>query len=250
MKMKKLVLILIVILTLFALASCGSSSPSVTEAQMTIAVDDNANPIDKVESYNPNANKFVVAAKMKNVKQDTYVTFVWKQGQETLYENKLDVKNNTNIYASLENEQLCKEGNYSVEIYVNESKKPDKVVNFTVDKATSSVKITDAHMTTNTDNDGKPVNTVTSYKTNDSKFTVSAILRNAPNNTKIMFSWVYNGNEIKMSVLDSGTSAGGDRYFHGYLTNTKGWQEGEYSVFIYEQDNPDSGTVVNFTVVK
>jgi len=120
--------------------------------------------------------------------------------------------------------------------------------NTNTSSSSSSVKVTDAHMTTNVDSDGKPLDTVTSYKTSAERFTVSAIIRNAPNNTKITFVWFYDGDEVTSVDLDSGTIA--DRYIFGYLTNTQAWPEGEYSVEIYIEDNSSPANVVNFTVGK
>lgn len=248
MKLKKAVLILCIILAVIALASCGSS-PSISNAQMTTAVDDESNPVDVVESYTPDASKFVVAATINNPQDDTYVTFVWKKGSDTLYEYRLDIEDYSSIWGSLTNENNWEKGDYSVEIYVDENEEPDQVVNFTVEGdavSENTLKITDAHMATDVDSEGKPVDTVTGYETDAEKFTVSAIIRNAPDNTKITFVWYYEGSEVTSAELDSGDIA--DRYIYGYLTNDKDWPAGNYSVNIYLEDNSTPASTVNFTV--
>lgn len=116
------------------------------------------------------------------------------------------------------------------------------------DSNNSKIKITDANMTTDIDSQGKPIDTIASYKTSAAKFTVSAIIRNAPNNTKITFVWYYGGSKITSAELDSGTIP--DRYIYGYLTNTKAWPEGNYSVEIYTADNSSPSSIVHFTVIK
>ncbi len=113
---------------------------------------------------------------------------------------------------------------------------------------TTSISITDAHMATDVDSQGKPIDTVASYKTSASKFTVSAIIRNAPNNTKITFIWFYKGSKITSAEVDSGNIA--DRYIYGYLTNTQAWPEGNYSVEIYAAGNSSPLSIVNFSVTK
>ncbi len=118
--------------------------------------------------------------------------------------------------------------------------------NSNTNSSSTSISITDAHMATDVDSQGKPVDTVASYKTNSAKFTVSAILRNAPNNTKITFIWFYKGSKITTAEVDSGNIA--DRYIYGYLTNTQAWPTGEYSVEIHINNNTNPASVVNFTV--
>ncbi len=120
--------------------------------------------------------------------------------------------------------------------------------NSNTSSSSTSVSITDAHMTTDVDSQGKPIDTVASYKTSAAKFTVSAIIRSAPNNTKITFVWYYDGDKITSAELDSGTIS--DRYIYGYLTNTKAWPEGDYSVEIYIADNASPLSIVNFSVTK
>lgn len=245
MKFKLTTIILCVLLAVFALTGCGTP-PSISNAHMTTAVDSNAKPVDEVSSYSPDVSQVVVSANISNIKKDTYVTFIWKYEGEKLYESKLELEGNLpEIYAKLKYDQLFPEGEYSVEIYIDDNKDPSQVVNFTIESA-SSIKITDAHMTTDVDSQGKPVDTVASYKTSSAKFTVSAIIRNAPNNTKITFIWFYKGSKITTAEVDSGNIA--DRYIYGYLTNTQAWPTGEYSVEIYINNNTSPASIVNFTV--
>lgn len=118
--------------------------------------------------------------------------------------------------------------------------------NSNTSSTSNSISITDAHMATDVDSQGKPVDTVASYKTSAAKFTVSAIIRNAPNNTKITFIWFYKGSKITSAEVDSGDIP--DRYIYGHLTNTQAWPTGEYSVEIYLNNNSSPASIVNFTV--
>jgi hypothetical protein len=101
---------------------------------MTTALDSNNSSIDNVTSYNIDAEQFIVTATV-NAPEDTMLIFVWKQGSNIIYTSeKLDVSDTNEylVYATLTNDQIWDEGDYSVEIYVNDDTQPTESVDFTV----------------------------------------------------------------------------------------------------------------------
>jgi hypothetical protein len=112
----------------------------------------------------------------------------------------------------------------------------------------STANIKNAVMATDVDETGKPDDTVTEYTQDAPKFVVSAVLDNAPDNTKIRFVWNYLTEEQKITeiLLDSQDKSG--IYVFCNLTNDTPWPAGDYNVqiFIDEREKPDA--VVSFKV--
>ncbi len=135
MRKSTVIIILCVIFAVFALSACqGTTSLSIADAQMTTALDSNNSSIDNVTSYNIDAEQFIVTATV-NAPEDTMLIFVWKQGSNIIYTSeKLDVSDTNEylVYATLTNDQIWDEGDYSVEIYVNDDTQPTESVDFTV----------------------------------------------------------------------------------------------------------------------
>lgn len=104
-------------------------------------------------------------------------------------------------------------------------------------------------MTTAVDEQGKPLDNVVSYNTDAERFIVSAELRNAPQQTKITFVWIYlSENEIITDFeLDSGENDP-DIYIYSFLTNETPWPIGDYAVEIYIENREKPDEIVMFTV--
>jgi len=106
----------------------------------------------------------------------------------------------------------------------------------------STANIEDAIMTDSIDGEGKPGNTVTSYAADAGVFYTSAKLRNAPDNTKIRFVWIYDttGETIQEVNVDSGDIS--DRYIYSSISLDTLYPEGDYEVqyFVDERTEPDA----------
>lgn len=114
----------------------------------------------------------------------------------------------------------------------------------------STANIQDAIMTNSIDADGKPGEEVVSFPADASVLYVSALLRNAPDNTQVKFVWTYvtNNQLIDELTLDSGDVS--DRYIYSNLEPTAPLPTGDYMVqiFIDEREEPDA--TVKFVVVE
>ncbi len=109
----------------------------------------------------------------------------------------------------------------------------------------STANVKGAHMTSAMGEDGKPVDTVTSYAP-DAKLVAVAELRNAPDDTKIRFIWYQGTEKVYEYPLD--TQGKSEVYISCTLTPNEALPAGEYKVEIYvdEREKPDA--TVNFTV--
>jgi len=116
----------------------------------------------------------------------------------------------------------------------------------------STAKITDAIMTDSIDANGMPGNTITSYPANAVDLYTSAKLRNAPDNTKIRFVWIYvdTGETIQEVSVDSGDLS--DRYIYSTISLDTLYPEGDYEVqyFVDERKEPDATVKFRITAVE
>ncbi len=136
---KTILLIMLCIILAVSAAACQNSaqedSINITNVQMTTELDSNGVPVDSVTSYSTDAEKFIITATVNNAPDDTVIIFLWKQESTILYKSdELDVSNTNeyNVYAALTNDQVWDEGDYSVEIYVDDNAEPFQTVDFTV----------------------------------------------------------------------------------------------------------------------
>lgn len=113
----------------------------------------------------------------------------------------------------------------------------------------STARIEDAIMTDSIDSEGKPGNAVTSYPADAVDLYTSAKLRNAPDNTKIRFVWVYvdTGETIQEVSVDSGDIS--DRYIYSTISLDTLYPEGDYQVqyFVDEREEPDATVLFRIT---
>lgn len=110
----------------------------------------------------------------------------------------------------------------------------------------TTANIKDVAMTTDVDSEGKPIDTVTSYAADAPKFVVSAILANAPDNTQVKFVWLYDGETLYETTIDSGNIS--SRYISCELTNTNAWPQGKYTVEFYIDEGKEPKATMDFTV--
>jgi hypothetical protein len=105
-------------------------------AQLTSGFNSDDTPIDIVAIYPSDAESFIALAYLKNMKEDTQITFRW------FYETSPITSSNTEN-TSYENDIACgtltrtneawQIGNYSVEIYIDGEEKPSVTLTFSVE---------------------------------------------------------------------------------------------------------------------
>ena len=106
----------------------------------------------------------------------------------------------------------------------------------------SSANIKNAVMTTGVDENGAPVDSVTTFAVNAPVLAV-AELHNAPDDTTITFVWYAEGQAVDQISL---TNTETDQYI---MSNVDGIpQAGNYSIEIYIDEREEPDAVLSFTV--
>lgn len=139
MRKNTVIIILCTVFIILIFSACQDNtqqtSISITNTQMTTALDSNNDPVDSVTNYSTNAQQLILTATVNNAPEDTSLIFVWKHAGETIYTSEeLDISNTEeyNVYAAITYDQLWDEGDYSVEIYANDDAEPIQTVDFTI----------------------------------------------------------------------------------------------------------------------
>lgn len=273
--MKKFTAILCVVFVCFFITACSgdtNTAVGVKNAHMTTNLDSQGKSTDTVTTYSPSAQKLIVSAELKNAKANTVVKYVWTYvtTNEEIVTNKISYaeagdKNLQNNLAITDFTTLSKwpEGDYKVEIYLNDDKTASAIVAFVVKENSSAVStqstsstqssgvyVLNAHMTTELTSAGGPTDTVTSYKPTAAQLIASAELYSAPKNTNIKFTLTYTTSNILVGTysIDSGDSYTQSRYIYCYFTMDKAWPTGDYQVDIYLGGQTAPAKTITFTV--
>ena len=130
-------LILLAVMSLTATDTASFTTAKLKNAHMATAIDNGGKPADNVSSYPVTAPELVAVAELRNAPPKTKVRFVWTYvtGNMPITEYSMDSgESGANIYvfSNLTNDKPWPEGDYKVEMYVEDRKMPDAVVNFTV----------------------------------------------------------------------------------------------------------------------
>jgi len=273
--MKKFTAILCAVFVCFFITACSGESNtavSVKNAHMTTSLDSQGKPADTVTTFSPSAQKLIVSAELKNAKANTMVKYVWTYvtTNEEIVTNKISYaeagdKNLQNYLALADFTTLSKwpEGDYKVEIFLNDDKTASAIVAFVVKENSSQATaqnssstqstgayVLNAHMTTELTSAGGPTDTVTSYKPTASQLIASAELYSAPKNTDIKFTLTYTTSNILVGTysLDSGDSYTQSRYIYCYFVTDRAWPTGDYQVDIYLGGQTTPAKTITFTV--
>lgn len=129
--------ILLIALVTFTKNDVNFTTAKIINSKMTTSVDSTGKPTDTVTSYSINAPELVASAELRNAPTNTKVKFIWKYVPQdlTITEFELDSgDNDPNIYvfSHITNDKPWPEGEYKVEIYIEDREEPDQTINFTV----------------------------------------------------------------------------------------------------------------------
>ena len=132
--MRKTALLLIFALLLTG-CSFSVSTANITDAGMTTNMVEGT-PVDTVTQYKGNADAFYAYGILNNAPDDTTIRFVWKYVTEPqiIDEVSFNSEGQTDIYvySTLTMDGMWPVGDYSVEIYIDERKDPESVVDFSI----------------------------------------------------------------------------------------------------------------------
>ena len=246
-------------LALFATAcSFSVSTANIQDAIMTNSIDADGKPGEEVVSFPTDASILYVSAKLRNAPDNTQIKFVWTYVTENQKLGEIVVDSgdisDRYIYSNIEPTVLLPIGDYMVQIFIDERKEPDATVKFVVieaqtkEEVVSSAYLEDTHMTTAVDDNGYPVDSVTTLPTTGTWY-VSSILQNTQPDTIITYTWLdTNGNIITSYDFDPQGDA--DIYIFGTLELNSEAPEGQYRVEIYIDGASAPAAMVDFTVSK
>lgn len=223
-----------------------NNSFKITDAHMTIDIGSD-NYSNTIHAYAPNIDEFRVGFAVRNAPSNTSLYLIWKNKQNVLLKSDIydisDIK--THIYSAyLSNDQAWDEGEYSVEIYINEDAEPVDVVNFTVSNNTTDIILDDLHMTSGIKDKIYPIDTVTTYPHSTEQLILTGSAYNAPTDTKMTTIWKHNGEKI-----DTQTAALQYTNLDFYRRiNNDHFESGAYSVELYINDESSPSETINFSV--
>lgn len=252
MRTRKSLLLILAAVTLAVFTvgcSFNFSTAKIEDAIMTDSIDAEGKPGEEVVSYPADALTLYVSAKLRNAPDNTQIRIVWTyvSGDQLIDEVVLDSGDISDryIYSDLSPTATLPEGNYQVEFFIDEREEPDATVKFVV-VAPAGAYLEDAHMTSNMDENGIPVDTIDTLGATGTWY-VSAVLRNTQPDTIIYYVWYdTEGNVIDSYSLDPAGAT--DVYIAGSLEITNTAPEGEYVVEIYINDASAPSASVSFTV--
>jgi len=230
------------------------STANITNAVMTESVNSDGIPGDAVSSFPANAPILYTSAELHNAPNNTQIRIVWAYvtGKQIMDEVTFDSGDLSDryIYSYFEPTELLPEGDYRVDYYIGNHKKPDASVNFTVAAAeeapaASGAAISDAHMTSYIEEGGEPADTISVVPTTGTWY-VSAILSNTQPGTILHFTW-YDLDGSVVDTVDVDPQGATDVYVFSSLELTGTASEGDYQVAIFVDDQTDPAAVVTFT---
>lgn len=245
----------ILALAMFATAcSFSASTANIQDAIMTNTIDSEGKPGEEVVSFPADAAMLYVSAKLRNAPDNTQVKFSWTYvtGNQLIDEITVDSGNISDryIYSNLEPTALLPEGDYMVQIYIDERKEPDATVKFVVvgaeakSTATDGAYLEDSHMTSAIDAESKPVDTITTVPTEGTWY-VSSVLRNTQPDTIVHYTW-YDTNGNVVDTYDLNPEGATDVYIFGSFALASTAPEGTYRVEITLDDATTPAATVDF----
>jgi len=245
-------------LTVFAIGcSFNFSTAKIDDAIMTLNIDADGVPGDEVVSFPADASILYTSAKLYNAPDHTSVRIVWTYvtGDEMIDEVTLDsgTISNRYLYSYVEPQGLIPQGDYKVEYYIEDRDEPDAIVKFVIlpaaDTTVESMEgayLEDAHMTSNFDASGIPVDSISTVASTGTWY-VSAILRNTQPDTLLKYVWYdTNGNIVDSYTLDPQGAT--DVYVFGSFELAGVAPSGQYRIEIYINDATVPSAAVDFIV--
>ena len=113
--------------------------------------------------------------------------------------------------------------------------------------ACTTARVSYAIMTTDVDEQGKPIDEVLSYKSDAAKFVCVADIRNAPPDSKITMVWVYRPKDIEIDRVE--VVLPGSKSVNSTLTRGENpWPLGQYVVRIFIDQQKEPADLVPFLV--
>ncbi|HNX15644.1 MAG TPA: hypothetical protein PKH29_12430 [Oscillospiraceae bacterium] len=247
-------LILILALTVFS-SGCFNfkmnfSTAAIEEAIMTETVDADGVPGAAVTSFPADAAMLYTSAKLTGAPDNTRIRVVWTYvtGSQTVDEVTIDSGTIADrwIYSSLKPEVQLPEGDYKVDYYIGDHEQPDATVTFTVvAPAVTDVAslVKDAHMTSFIDENGLPVDTITSVPTSGVWYVYAALTKAMPDSVITIYWFDLNDEVVSTTELPASSNLN----ISAAYELPAAVAAGEYHVAIYVGTADKPSVLVTFT---
>ena len=234
--------------------SFSFSTAKIEDAIMTESIDAEGKPGATVTTYTPDAENLFASAILRNAPDNTQVKFVWTYvtNNELVAEATVDSGDITDRYisSSISPKAPLPEGDYMVQIFIDDRKEPDATVKFTIAEAqlkaepVAGAYLEDTHMTSGADAAGKPMDSISTVSTSGTWY-VSSILKDTQADTMIHYKW-YDTDGNLVDAFDLNPEGATDVYIFGSFVLSSVAPEGQYRVEIYIDDATEPAAAVDF----
>ena len=264
--------LLIAVATALAIFTLGCSfnfsTAKITDAIMTDSIDADGKPGSAVSVYPADTETLYTSAIIKNAPDNTIIRIEWINSTTGKTINLVSFDSgdisDRYIYSSLKPDRLLTVGDYEVRYFIDGRTEPDATVKFMVAASEaedavakneeavtaaddpSQTYLEDVHMTSGFDADGVPLDTIETLASTGTWY-VSAILRNATQDTMIRFVW-YDTEGSVIDDYDFDPQGETDVYIGGSMQLTNTAPDGQYWVELYIDNAEDPAAQVAFTV--
>ncbi len=245
-------------LAIFTLGcSFNFSTAKITDAIMTDSIDADGKPGNTVSVFSTDTEVLYTSAIIKNAPDKTIIRVEWiyTTTGETINRVTFDSGDISDryIFSSIQPDTPLTVGDYEVRYFIDGRTEPDATVKFMVADAeevaeddSMATYLEDVHMTSGFDADGVPLDTIETLASTGTWY-VSAILRNATENTMIRFVW-YNIDGSVIDDYDFDPQGATDVYISGSMQLTSTAPDGQYWVELYIDNAEDPAAQVAFIV--
>ncbi len=240
-RIKKTFCLLAAIIFAFSAASCSDTDAKADSVVMT----DSSGVI--VREYTTNNQTFYAQGKISNALEGTKIRFVWSYttDDQMIDQFEYSAKQSSEVIpATLTTNGDFPAGDYKLELFVGNRKKPDASVSFEVKQISSYIAF--ALLTDSIDENGKPGREIDTVEPTGKWFASAYIVDTQPN-TIVHFVWLdSNGEKIDENTVDpDGKSY---TYIFAVHSLSSAAPGGTYSVEIYIDDRTTPETTVSFEV--
>jgi hypothetical protein len=201
-------LAVLVIAVILGGGSCSVTTARLTEAAMASEVDpDTMEPITKTDEFQSDTSVIYATALLKNAPEDTKITATWiylEDDTEIASVDALSTETNQAVSFSLSRpDNGFPVGQYKVELAIDG--KLSETLRFTVEASAVVLKpqLTEAAMASKINPDTQKAETRTDrFQADTAVIYATALLVDAPKNTKITATWTYTDDKTEIASVD------------------------------------------------
>ena len=229
-------LAVLVIAVILGGGSCSVTTARLTEAAMASEVDpDTMEPITKTDEFQSDTSVIYATALLKNAPEDTKITATWiylEDDTEIASVDALSTETNQAVSFSLSRpDNGFPVGQYKVELAIDG--KLSETLRFTVEASAVVLKpqLTEAAMASKINPDTQKAETRTDrFQADTAVIYATALLVDAPKNTKITATWTYTDDKTEIASVDVLSTETSQYVSFSLSRPDNGFPAGEYQV--------------------